>query len=320
MPQRSSLIHSCMLLILCVASASCIDCKLKSLDLKYVRSSPVDLDLDVFFSVSMKLGAEKLPEDVTLARYAAQCIDFIELRVLNSADASLVFNTRQRLVDSQTDLSNIRIRVLDLLPLKTYTIELSLQEKDQTESSQPQRTENVFSCFGAPTKPRDLKLTELTEEARTVSVSWAEPERVNAPRVCFYLVQRLGKEEMSGGDAWVTLKKQADTAAYVLSEEDVKNTKMVRVVAQNHVDCYKMDSPFAQLCPRSEFLAANADAAIVYAATTTSEPITTTSTITTTSDPTTTTTKPNDANLATNGRFLIYSALMVIWLISIHSF
>ncbi|RNA09449.1 hypothetical protein BpHYR1_032713 [Brachionus plicatilis] len=173
----------------------------------------------------------------------------------NTSDEDVIKCLEKIVITAQTDLSKKQYNfsidinstnsyknyVLDKLePLSLYNITLGYKIKNNDKIFDGPVIES-FSCFGSPGEPQDLSASSGKDK---LDLSWKRPSTVNAPDICYYLVEKRFLNQSKGTEYKV------NETSFSITGDDLKRDFEVRVSTYNDYKCYKERFPAAEKCQK----------------------------------------------------------------------
>jgi hypothetical protein len=206
---------------------SCQNCQDVTFDLIKDLGSRTDRLQMLFF---FKLSSSSASTTTDLERLARSCLQDIGyvLKPISGSQSETVY-----VGVNYTRLNRIQLSIQGA-PLTQYKISFGYRKFNSgltlTLSDIP-----TAACFDAPSKPRDVISTKNSDGS--ITVTWKEPEAINAPKLSYYRIEKRTKESAIFSKLEDTLRTNIQ-----ISKDDLPLTYIIRISAFNERSFYN-DNP-----------------------------------------------------------------------------
>ncbi|RNA12514.1 hypothetical protein BpHYR1_046113 [Brachionus plicatilis] len=163
--------------------------------------------------------------------YTIQCFD----KLVITAQTNLSENQFNFMIDNSSTIS-YKNYVLDKLePLSLYNLTIGYKIKNNDKIFNVSVIES-YTCFGTPGDPQNLM---ANRGKNTLEVSWNRPITINAPDICYYLIEKRFLDQSEGREY-----EEIKTSFSII--DDLNKNFEVRVSTFNDYKCYKERYPAAE--------------------------------------------------------------------------
>lgn len=261
-------------------------CADNSFELKHNQFVPNELNVDIIMTISIRPSVN--PGTQTEVEYANSCIDKVRFEI-SLAGSNIA--TKEYDFLPVTDLKSVSFKLLGaelkLPTLSEFSVVITYTQKGSNSNQFPGYSETIYTCFGNPSKPKNLNLVINQDGSGTLT--WDESEVINAPKLCYYTVFKRNNPGIA--QEILRIDDPQPSTTVTVTAQDMKSYEII-VTASNDISCFPQLA-FAQTCtsPRD-----TSDSIQISKITTTLKPPTTTATTIVTTTLRRTTTTSNDSN------------------------
>jgi hypothetical protein len=282
------LIEVCLLFFVKAAD----DCKENSFDI-VINENDIQVNYETIkidFQIKLKQGISNINESL----YASKCLKEIIFEYKIAKELGV-----QSRVITYKQLKSFEV-FDDLRYLSEYEFEIKYVQTNGFKYD-AQKLKNINTCFGSPGELTDFNWEEKDNK---VHVTWKEPKKINAPKVCSYHILVLNHDKNK-------LNITVQSGKEFIFDGSRINTEIF-VNAYNEDTCYKANYPWIDKCIHKQAYGPFSRTPLKEESTTS---VSTMTTLTSHSHTTTNTTNKNNSNILVSNIYIIYFTLAFIVLL-----
>ena len=213
------------------------DCKENSFQV-YIKDLRINqLEANIFYNISLTNDAT-IPSGSDFRAYVDKCLE--NVLVSYRVEGELQSIIKKVKIPSDLSLNGLYIQIPGLRPLTHYNLQFGIEQtKPKNVSLFHNVTHNLHSCFGEPSKPKNVLKHQRSDGS--VLISWSEPDIIAAPYLGYYEILKTVSNNAQ-------TKEEYQLNSYTLSRDEISKNVLFKLTAYNDQKMYSTNYPFVVNC------------------------------------------------------------------------
>ena len=214
--------------------ATPITCEPNSFNIETPFQPNVDnLEITIFYKLIPQPTLNLL--NIDFRDYASTCLNNIVFMITPENRPSYI--ERKKLTGEYV-LSGLIAQFRDLQPLTRYQFKIGYEQNSPYPQIVYIKDLVIETCFGEPGIPRNIRKNLNADDS--ITVVWDPPSVINAPSICFYLIEKRTRN---------TVNKYEQTGlSFKVTRNEVVDRTILQLSAYNDARCYQQAYPFVNKC------------------------------------------------------------------------